>query len=137
MLSERARNLLILSAVVLVASVGLFCLWFFIKQDYSLVGWMNACFFSGVVVLLSGLLALATHWGAFDMLGYGIRYIGWGIRAKTENRPYADYADYVAQKREKRGKSKYFFLTPFLSIGLALMLAALVMRGVFGAQTGI
>ena len=137
MLSDRTKNLLIVTGVAFGIAATSFCLLFFLKQDYSLVGWINACFFSGGVTLLLGLLGLAMHWGAFDMFAYGVRYLFWGLRAKREEKPYEDYVDYSKQKREKRKKRKYFFLIPFAVFGLGLLIASLVLRAVYGANTGL
>ena len=137
-MSDRTKKNIILWAVTLGLAILVFCLGFFLKKEYNLVGWMNSCFYTGGIILCLGLLALMGHWGAFDFLTYGVRDIFFHMNPNADKqRKYRDYVDFVTQKKEARKKRHYDFLWPFLSIGLLLLIAAGALRIIYHEQTGL
>ena len=120
----------------LITAAGVFCLVFFIKADYSLIGWMNALAIAGVSVAGAGVLLLVYKWGAFDMLVYGFRDLFWHMnpsRAKVAK--YDDDGDYREKKKEYRSANKLPIWVIF-AVGGAFVVASLVCRLVLFANTG-
>lgn len=63
----------------------------------------DAFFVPGVVLAGVGLIIVASHGGAFDMLGYAIRNLFELLRRDYKNRKYKDFYEYrQAKKGEKR-----------------------------------
>lgn len=135
-MSDRIRFNLILWPSVAVFAIGAFCFCFFMKSDYSMVGWMNAFFYGGGIVFLSGSLWLVARFGAFSMITYGVRDLFWHMnpRANKKEKKYEDYTDYVTQKREERKRKHFDFFWPFLSLGGAMIVVSLILYLVYQAQ---
>ena len=110
--------------------IASFCLVFFLKGNYQLVGWIDPLFFSGAIVLGCGLLSLLWHFGAFDFLVYGFRSIFKHMAPNYSNAldEYPDYYAYASGKKEKR-KGKFPFIWPWLGVSSALLIAAFIIRG--------
>jgi len=122
--------------VALLLASGIFCLFFFISVNYSLIGYMNALLFSGVITIGSLGLLYVYRWGAFDMLVYGIGDIFWHMNpSKNKIAKYDDYGDYREKKKEARSKNKFYFW-PFLVIGFLAIAASIILRVVFYVQNG-
>ena len=137
-MSESTRNNIILWAVVAGLTITAFCLLFFLRGDYSLVGWMNATFFSGGIIFAMGLLALVHHLGAFDMFVYGVRDVFFHMNPNpSKQKQYADFVDYLEKKKEARRKKKYYFLIPFVVFGVSLLITAIILRVIYASETGI
>lgn len=100
-------------------AIGMFCLFFFIKGDYSQFGWGNALFFAGAMTIGSGLLVLLVHFGSFDFIVYGFRSIFKHMNPNYTNSSdkYPDYYAYHEAKTENRQKVGIFVI-PWLIFGL-------------------
>lgn len=106
-------------------AVGAFCLFFFIKGDYSRFGWSNGLFFAGVMTLGMGLLSLMAHLGSFDFVVYGFRSIFKHMKPSYSNATdkYPDYYAYQEAKNENR-KKRGIFVVPWLVFGLIPMIVS-------------
>ena len=114
-----------------VLGAGIFCLVFFIKGNYQLVGYIDPLFFAGAVVLGLGLLTVLGHFGAFDFLVYGFRSIFKHMNINYSNAmdEYPDYYSYMEGKKEKR-KGKFPFIWPWLVVSVGLLTASFIIRGI-------
>ena len=137
-MNDRLIKNLIYWGIILGVSIAVFCLVFFIPHNFSMIGWINGCFFSGGIILALGLLAMVGHFGAFDMFVYGVRDVFFHMNpSKDKVKPYKDYVEYIEKKKETRKKKGFGFFWPFLTFGLLLLVAAIVLRIVFAADTGV
>ena len=137
-MSDRAIARLITWLSVTAGAIATFCLLFFLRQDFSLVGWMNALFYCGGIVVLLGLLVLVAHFGAFDFFVYGVRDVFFHMNPNPEKKkPYADYVDYSEKKKELRRRRGLDAIWPFLIIGIVIFIASVVLRIIYGQQTGL
>lgn len=124
-------------AIAAAIAIGMFCLIFFISANYSLIGWMNALMFAGIVTLGAIGLLYVYRWGAFDMIVYGIGDVFWHMNpSKDKIAKYDDYGDYREKKKEARERNKVFFW-PYLIIGASCFAASIALRIVFYCQYGL
>ena len=112
-------------------AIGAFCLFFFIRKNYALSGWIDPLFFAGAFVLGGGLLSLLARFGAFDTVVYGFRSIFKHMNPNYTNAqdPYPDYYAYSESKKEKRKQNK-IFPWPWLVLGIGLIIASFIIRGI-------
>ena len=89
-------------------------MFFFVRKNYALSGWIDPLFFAGAFVLGGGLLSLLARFGAFDTVVYGFRSIFKHMNPNYTNAqdPYPDYYAYSESKKEKRKQNKIFPETP-------------------------
>ena len=93
------------------------------------------CFFvAGMVVLLIGALTLLAYFGAFDIFSYSFGSRLTHMRSNENVSRYHDYPAYIEEKKQKRKMNKPYFL-PYVCIGGALLLTALVFYFVARSQT--
>lgn len=70
------------------------------------------------------------------MFAYGFKDVFFHMNPdKDKVRKYVDYPDYVEKKREERRKSRIYFL-PYVIIGGAFLVTALVLRLVIFNTSG-
>ena len=112
-------------------AIGAFCLFFFVRKNYALSGWIDPLFFAGAFVLGGGLLSLLARFGAFDTVAYGFRSIFKHMTPNYTNAqdPYPDYYAYSESKKEKRKQNK-IFPWPWLVLGIGLIIASFIIRGI-------
>lgn len=132
-----SKNQKVLMWVILsLVAIGLWCLFYFVRGFYSLIGAMDACTFSGIVVLFSYLLVVVYRLGAFDMIVFGFKDLFYHAnRSQTKIAKYDDYGDYREKKKEARRRSKPYFY-PFLGIGAALIVISIIIRIIMLVNTG-
>ncbi|MCI2068197.1 MAG: DUF3899 domain-containing protein [Bacilli bacterium] len=125
--SEHQRKMLIVWLVAFVLAAAIFMGVLFGKGNYGLYGFEEACFYPGILLILSGLLVLVASWGAFDMFVYGFRSVFSHMNPDPNHvDKYADYTQYVQEKRTQRQYSKPPLL-PFFVVGGLFLLAAIIM----------
>ena len=112
-----------------VLSIGLFCLVFFLRQDFSFKGWSDAFFVSGAVMVAFGGLSFIASRGLFDMMGYGMYRVVGAFKFKGELR-YQHAIDFKEARLEKRRKNPFFFQI-YLIIGGVLILLAILFSILF------
>ena len=107
-----------------------FCLFFFVKGNYNLSGWIDPLFFSGIMVIGCGLLTLLGYFGAFDFAFYGFRSIFKHMKPGYSNSQdeYPDYYEYAEAKKKKRNESGTF-VWGWLIIGIILIISSFIIRG--------
>ncbi len=112
-------------------AIGAFCLFFFVRKNYALSGWIDPLFFAGAIVLGGGLLSLLARFGAFDTVTYGFRSIFKHMNSNYTNAqdPYPDYYAYTESKKENRKQNK-IFPWPWLVLGIGLLIASFVICGI-------
>lgn len=119
--------MLIVWAAAIVLAAGIFMGVLFGKGNYDLYGYEEACFYPGVLLILLGLLVLVASLGAFDMFVYGFRSVFSHMNPDPNHvDKYADYTQYVQEKRNQRQYSKPPLL-PFFVVGGLFLLAAIIM----------
>ena len=137
-MSDLARRRLIYWIVATVYGIVVFVAGLLIKQDFSYVGFMNSAFYTGGIVLFSGLLLLVTHWGAFDIFVYGFKDVFYHMNPNPgKQKEYKDFPEYVEKKREIRQRKRYTFLWPFLAWGGTYLLVMLILRIIYLSTNGI
>ena len=106
-------------------------MFFFVRKNYALSGWIDPLFFTGAFVLGGGLLSLLARFGAFDTVAYGFRSIFKHMNPNYTNAqdPYPDYYAYSESKKEKRKQNK-IFPWPWLVLGIGLLVASFIIRGI-------
>ena len=115
--------------VSLVFGAGIFCLYFFLK-DQSLRAAVDACSIAGVALIGAGLLVIITHLGAFDTFAFGVKQLFTSMFNRDPN-AYNSMADYKLQKYDERQKKKKTYLMLFLS-GLLFLLTVVVLEIILG-----
>lgn len=119
----KAKIALWIIAVALAA--GLFCLVFFLKQNFTPIGLQNAFLIPSIVMLcFVGLMFLA-HFGTFDLAYYGFRSFFIHMVPHSRDQKYGDYVGYLEAKRQQR-QLGLPYIWPFLFLGIALFLAFLI-----------
>ena len=124
-MSDRAKNALINWIV----SFGFTCVYFllivFLRRDYSIRGWNDSFFVTGVLVLLTGGLHAVGWLGAFEMFQYGFMQIFHYMRPDPGPMKQKDYAEYRQYRSEKRKKIP-LYPWPWLAFGITFMLCSLI-----------
>ncbi|HBS02689.1 MAG TPA: hypothetical protein DEA63_02345 [Firmicutes bacterium] len=129
--SRMKKSHLVALVLYPVLAVGSFCLFFFLKGNYSLYGYIDPLFFSGILVLGVGLLFLLGHFGAFDFLAYGFRSIFKHMNINYSNAmdEYPDYYAYVEGKKKKR-VTNFPFIWPWLTLSVLLLSSSFIVRAI-------
>lgn len=137
-MNPEKKSRLISWLVITLVAIAIFCIVFFaIYHNYSILGWLNSLTITGTVILLSTLLYLVARAGAFDIFVYGFSDVFFHMNpAPDKVRKYKDFPDYVSTKSEERKSHKPYFW-PYLGISGAILIAAIILRIVLNAQTGI
>lgn len=139
-MSDRSKFIIIMWSVALGLSIGVFCFCLFVpmvqRPLHYVASWSEACISSGIIIALMGALYVVAHFGAFDMLAYGVRDVIWHMNpAQDKQKKYKDYTDYVEKRREKnRLHGPYFW--PFLAFAGAFLLAGIILKLVASAVAG-
>ena len=115
--------------VSLVFGGGIFCLYFFLK-DQSLKDAIDACSIAGVALIGAGLMVIVTRLGAFDTFSYGFKQLFTSMFGRDPN-ALNSLADYKLQKYDERKKKKKTYLMLFLS-GLLFLVAVVVFEIILG-----
>lgn len=138
-MSDIVKARIIYWVAVTVYGAAIFVAGLLIKHDYSYVGFMNSCFYTGGIVLFSGLLGLMVHLGAFDIFVYGFKDVFYHMNPNPnkKTKEYKDYPEYIEKKKEVRARRKLVFLWPFLSWGGAYLVAMFVLRMIYLSANGI
>ena len=120
------RDYLILWLVPLAFAIGAFCFCFFLQQIFTVKGWGHALINGGVIELLLGSLYLVTHFGAFDMITYGVQDIFFHMNTNPGKvKKYKDYVDFVDQRRARNARIKAY-PWPFIAYGGGMILAGII-----------
>ena len=137
-MSDLVKTRIIIWSIVTVYGVALFVAGLLIKQDFTYVGFMNSAFYTGGIVLFSGLLALVAHWGAFDIFVYGFKDVFYHMNPNPDKtKKYKDYPEYLEAKKEVRARRKLVFFWPFLTWGGAYLIAMFILRMIYLSNNGI
>ena len=110
--------------VALALMIGIFCLIFFLRQDFGYRGWSDALFIDGAVLLGFGLLAWIAGNGVFDMMGYGLYRAVAVFKFRGEIR-YKTPDSFKDKRNENRRKSPFFFPI-YLILGGVLIVLGIV-----------
>jgi multisubunit Na+/H+ antiporter MnhB subunit len=123
-MKETTRIHLIDWGIVVVLWIAVFSLFLFPAGNYSSVGFSNACFGAGMIILLFLAFNFLIRSGVFDILGYaGVRFVeSW--RPNPTKRWDTAY-DYKLYKKEKREKHPLDWLPNLVIGGSSLLLAVL------------
>lgn len=90
-----------------------------LRSDFGLVFfWANALSTAGIVLILSGLLALVASLGAFDLFRFSFTFL--------KPRRYTTMYDYTEALREKRKGSGRSFVPPLI-LGAAYLLTGILL----------
>ena len=108
-----------------------FCLFFFIRGNYELSGYIDPLFFAGALVLMCGMLTVLAYFGAFDFLAYGFRSLFKHMVPGYTNSQdeYPDYYAYNEARKDKRKKAGLTFW-PWLILASGLLIASFVIRAI-------
>ena len=137
-MSDLVKRRIIYWIVATVYGAALFVAGLLIKQDFSYVGFMNSAFYTGGIVLFTGLLGLVIHWGAFDIFVYGFKDVFYHMNpSPTKQKEYKDFPEYLEKKKEVRSRTKLVFFWPFLAWGGTYLLVMLIFRIIYLATNGI
>ena len=83
-----------------IISTAMFLLCLFIKNNYKLIGFIDAIGYSFLFTFFISLLVLVTYWGAFDTLSYGLYYV-----FNHKSQKYESLSNYCDVKNLSRKKS--------------------------------
>lgn len=119
---------LITFLVSLVVGGVVFILFFFLRTR-SFMDAINGTTIAALFVLLSGVLALLAHLGAFDTFAFGFKQLGSMMFAKNARRD-GTYSDYRERKQEKRASSAHSYLA-IIAAGLMLLIAVIVLEIIY------
>lgn len=119
---------LITGLVSLVVGGIVFVLFYFLR-DRAFIDAVNGSMVAAMVVILSGLLAMLAHFGAFDTFAFGFKQVGSMMFAKNVRRD-GSFADYKEKKRDKRNKGSYSFIA-IIFTGLLILIAAIVLEIIY------
>ena len=137
-MSDLVKARLISWIAVTIYGIGVFVGGLFIKKDFTYVGFMNSAFYTGGIVLFSGLLVLVGHWGAFDIFVYGFKDVFYHMNPSPDKKKkYKDYPEYLQAKKDIRAQRKLVIFWPFLAWGGAYLVAMFVLRMIYLANNGI
>lgn len=137
-MSDLIKARIIIWVSVTIYGIALFVAGLLIKQDFTYVGFMNSAFYTGGIVLFSGLLVLVSHWGAFDIFVYGFKDVFYHMNPNPDKtKKYKDYPEYLEAKKEIRARRKLVFFWPFLAWGGAYLVAMFILRMIYLANNGI
>lgn len=117
----------IATAIALAFAIGLFCLFFFVRgktHGYGLINWQDSLMLTGVVVACFGGLMFVANEGFFDFAAYGFKQLG-GAMFGRKPHEYHDYPGYAQEKKAKRKSSPKAYI-PVLLLGVAILVAALI-----------
>lgn len=120
---ERRRKVKIYSitaGISLVVGFGIFALLAWAIQ----IAYMDAFAFAGLILLTIGFFAFATKEGFFDFATYGFKQFGSMLFSKKPNQ-HNGYADYLAEKKEKRKNSSNYSVVIML-VGIAYLLGMFI-----------
>ena len=115
--------------VASILMIGIFCLVFFLRQDFGLRGWSDAFFIDGAILAGFGLLAWIAGNGVFDMMGYGLYRAVSVFKFKGEIR-YKNADSFKEKRNEIRCKSPFFFQI-YLIFGGVLLIAGIIFAILF------
>ena len=129
---EQIKKYWLVNLITFVASLvigaGIFCLFFFLRNQ-TIVAAVDGAAVGAMVVLFLGLLFWMAHLGAFDTFAFGFKQLGSMIFAKDARRD-GTYADYREAKKEKRNDSSYNFVSIIIA-GLVLSIVLLVLEIIY------
>lgn len=126
-MSERGKSILINWIVAFVFTGAYFLLFVFVPRNYTLQGWQNCFFLTGVMVVLTGGLQAVYYFGAFDMVQYGFQQIFHYMKPDPGPMKHKDFAEY-RQYRAERRKRIPLHPWPWLLFGATFMLCSLIFR---------
>lgn len=124
-MSDRAKQILITWIVAFVLTCVYFLLIVFLRRNYSMVGWTDSFFVTGVLVLLTGGLYAVTWLGAFEMFQYGFMQIFHYMIPNPGPMRQKDFAEYRQYRAEKRKKLP-IYPWPWIAFGAAFMLCSII-----------
>ena len=127
-LSPFAKRI-ILWAIAFVLAAGVFCLVFFLRQQFTVDGVSDACFLASTAMLAGLGYLLLRRMGTFDIVEYSFFRLGESF-ARGNKRRYETAYDFAKARKDKRETKKPYFW-PFLIIGGAFLLAALICLIIF------
>jgi hypothetical protein len=133
-MKESTKRTLINWSVALGLLAIAFCLYFFLKGDYTSAGLSDATFFAGIVELLGFALFLIGRTGLFDMFSFTMLSFIDNLRARPSRRWGAAF-DYREHKREERRIHPVVFV-PYLVASLSSLTLAVAFLIVFESNLG-
>ena len=129
---EQIKKYWLVNLITFVASLvigaGIFCLFFFLRNQ-TIVAAVDGAAVGAMVVLFLGLLFWMAHLGAFDTFAFGFKQLGSMLFAKDARRD-GTYADYREARKEKRNDSSYNFVSIIIA-GLVLSIVLLVLEIIY------
>lgn len=123
---------IIIWAVAFVLAAGVFCLVFFLRQQFTIDGASDACFLASSAMLAGLGYLLLRRLGTFDILEYSFFRLGESF-ARGNKRRYETAYDFAKARKDKR-EIKKPYIWPFLIIGGAFLLAAFILLIIFEAN---
>lgn len=129
---DELKKHLVLWIIVSLVGVGFFSLVLFTRGNFAVQGYMDACFYPGMILLLVMGLIFVADTGFFDLPSYGLSSIFFHLFNTDQDKvfKYRDLAQYKKEKRDQRQYHRPYFL-PFLVVGGLFIIAALVLYIIF------
>ncbi|MFA6829898.1 MAG: DUF3899 domain-containing protein [Bacilli bacterium] len=128
---SRKINIILSWSIAFITALALFLGVLCGRGNYSGYGFIDPCFYAGIIVFLLGCLLIVIHKGAFDIFAFGFGSI---FSHMNPNRDavssYHDYAEYTIKKKRARMYSSSHCV-PFLVIGGVFLLGALILNYLF------
>ncbi len=122
----KTKYILIKSVVIFIAMASLVLIYLSFTSFNVLLNYTNGTFIVSLITIFFGGLAWVSNLGGFDGLGYSTYYVFVGNRAKTEDRKYKSYPDYMEKKKEMR-KGKFYTIVPYFISGGILLLVSVIL----------
>ena len=107
---------------------GIFCLFFFLRNQ-TIMAAVDGAAIGGMVVLFLGLLMWVAHLGAFDTFAFGFKQLGSMLFAKDARRE-GTFQEYKENKAAKRDNSSYNFVMVIFA-GLLLSISIIVLEIIY------
>lgn len=124
-MSDRTKYIIATWVAAGVFAVLYFLFFTFVPRDYSMMGWTNVFFRTGILILLTGALQAVYYFGAFEMFQYGFMQIFHYMRPNAGPMKHKDFAEYREYRVEKRKKAP-LYPWPWIILGATFALCSLI-----------
>lgn len=97
-----------------------------LRKDYTLVGYSDATFIPGIVLLFTFLLRLIKNKGAFDVISYAVARMVNGLRREKKVEKFKTASEYLDDKRVSRLKNDYYYLPDIVVASVFVVTGAIL-----------
>lgn len=125
-MSEENQKKLITWISLAIVSIGGFCLIFFLRARYDIVGYIDGIFPMGCLILAIAAFIFLGREGTFDILGYAFGSFFRSLNGRYSETKYKDFNEYKDVHEANRKVKKAYYL-PYLIVGGGLLLVSIIL----------